>query len=193
LQTHTLSQRTADLRQQHRLRAQHPVNSLRYEPAAGFVQTGRNIPRKFINFTAQFKRKFTVLHKCIPCFLVNYKDCTYAFLFEKTYSVFSIKKTDSTWIRPNKHGTRKLDREPPIFRGKSSRLYCYRLSERVVFLFDGDVKTADAAQDCPQVRPHFRMANQLARAINEAFKQQDIEWNDDCSDIIYDEDFLLIF
>src|SRR5690606_26420437 len=80
--------------------------------------------------------------------------------------------------------------EPAI---NNLRLYCYRLSERVVFLFDGDVKTADAAQDCPQVRPHFRMANQLARAINEAFKQQDIEWNDDCSDIIYDEDFLLIF
>src|SRR5690606_36847753 len=39
LQTHILPKRAADFRQQHRLRAQHPVNSLRYEPAAGFVQS----------------------------------------------------------------------------------------------------------------------------------------------------------
>lgn len=73
------------------------------------------------------------------------------------------------------------------------RLYCYRLSESVVFLFDGDVKTADAAQDCPNVRPHFRMANQLVQVIDEYFDQGDIEWNDERTDLIYDEEFLLIF
>lgn len=73
------------------------------------------------------------------------------------------------------------------------RLYCYRLSERVVFLFDGDVKTADAAQDCPNVWPHFRMANKLAQAIDDCFHQGDMEWNDDRTDIVYDEEFLLIF
>lgn len=73
------------------------------------------------------------------------------------------------------------------------RLYCYRLSESVVFLFDGEVKTADAAQDCPNVRPYFRMANKLVQVIDEYFGQGDIEWNDDRTDIVYDEEFLLIF
>lgn len=73
------------------------------------------------------------------------------------------------------------------------RLYCYRLSGSVVFLFDDDVKTTDAAQDCPNVGPHFRMANKLVRVIDECFNQGDREWNDDRTDIIYDEEFLLIF
>jgi hypothetical protein len=73
------------------------------------------------------------------------------------------------------------------------RLYCYRLSESVVFLFDGDVKTADAAQDCPNVGPHFRTANKLVQVIDECFNQGDIEWNDDRTDILYDEEFLLVF
>jgi len=73
------------------------------------------------------------------------------------------------------------------------RLHYCRLSESVVFLFDGDIKTADAAPDCPNVWPHFRMANKLVQVIDECFSQGDIEWDDDRTDIVYDEDFLLMF
>lgn len=58
------------------------------------------------------------------------------------------------------------------------RLYCLRANEHVVFLFDGDIKTTQKAQDCPNVKHHFKLANQITKAIDEAFKQGEILWND---------------
>ncbi|HCY82329.1 MAG TPA: hypothetical protein DHV22_12375, partial [Xanthomarina gelatinilytica] len=63
----------------------------------------------------------------------------------------------------------------------------------VVFLFSGDIKTANNAQDCPNVKPHFLLANQLTKAIDEAFKNQDIVWNDDCTLIDCDKNFKLYY
>jgi len=71
------------------------------------------------------------------------------------------------------------------------RLYCLRANEHVVFLFSGDIKTAPTAQACDQVRPHFRLANQLTKAIDEAFRDKDITWAEYNEDIIYDQDFKL--
>ena len=69
------------------------------------------------------------------------------------------------------------------------RLYCLRANENVVFLLNGDIKTARKAQDCDNVRPHFRMANALTKTIGDAFKNKDIKWNDDLTDIVFDYDF----
>lgn len=63
------------------------------------------------------------------------------------------------------------------------RLYCFRANESVVVLFDGDVKTAQKAQDCKNVRPHFHLANRLSKALEQAFAERVIIWNDDCTDI----------
>lgn len=71
------------------------------------------------------------------------------------------------------------------------RLYCFRASESVVFLFNGDLKTKDKAQDCDNVRPHFKMANQLSKLLDQAIINKDIQWNDDWSDILVDDDFKL--
>jgi hypothetical protein len=71
------------------------------------------------------------------------------------------------------------------------RLYCMRANEAVVFLFNGDIKTADKAQDCDNVRPHFKLANKLTKLIDQAFIQKDIKWNGDMSDIIVEDGFLL--
>ena len=70
------------------------------------------------------------------------------------------------------------------------RLYCFRANEHVVFLFNGDIKTADRAQDCDNVRPHFRLANELTKAIENSFNHE-INWNEDFSDIEIEEDFQL--
>ncbi len=59
------------------------------------------------------------------------------------------------------------------------RLYCLRANESVVFLFNGDIKTAKYAQDCPNVKNHFTLANQLTKAIDQAFAERQIVWNDD--------------
>ena len=76
------------------------------------------------------------------------------------------------------------DREPYYIEdGKKKknnlRLYCLRANEHVVFLFGGDIKTAEKAQDCPNVKSHFLLANQLTKAIDKAFKDKDIVWIED--------------
>ncbi|MDR3010860.1 MAG: hypothetical protein LBV59_23235 [Sphingobacterium sp.] len=69
------------------------------------------------------------------------------------------------------------------------RLYCHRLNDHVVILYGGAIKTAGKAQDCPQVKEHFNLANILSRLIDQGFVDDDIEWNDDDRDILYNEDF----
>lgn len=71
------------------------------------------------------------------------------------------------------------------------RLYCYRLNESVVILFSGAVKTANKALDCPHVKPHFKLANRLTRAIDTAIKEKEILWIDNCSDIYFEDTFFM--
>lgn len=61
------------------------------------------------------------------------------------------------------------------------RLYCVIVDESNVILCNGDVKTTDRAQDCPNVKPHFEFARKLANKINKerrflniSFKKMDI-------------------
>jgi hypothetical protein len=71
------------------------------------------------------------------------------------------------------------------------RLYCLRANEHIVFLFNGDLKTANKAQKCPNVKEHFLLANQLTKVIDEAFKEGEIQWNDDLTLLIYSDDLKL--
>lgn len=73
------------------------------------------------------------------------------------------------------------------------RLYCHKLNESVVILFNGNIKTAETAQTCPQVRPHFELANKLTISIDNAFKEGEIFWILDNSDIDYSDDLILYF
>lgn len=54
------------------------------------------------------------------------------------------------------------------------RLYCLRLSDNIVILFNGDIKTARTAQQCPRVAPFFYQAGQLTKLIDEGIKDRDI-------------------
>ncbi|NGZ90735.1 hypothetical protein [Psychroflexus maritimus] len=60
-----------------------------------------------------------------------------------------------------------------------------------MFLFSGDLKTAKKAQDCPNVKPHFELANALTKGIDQAFRDKDIRWIEEDTLITCDEDFLL--
>ncbi|HOY29428.1 MAG TPA: hypothetical protein PLR96_10675 [Flavobacteriales bacterium] len=68
------------------------------------------------------------------------------------------------------------------------RLYCHVPSPRVVFLFNGDVKTPgiNTAQDCPRVAPHFALANRLSVSINKALEEETILWNADHTALVID-------
>lgn len=80
-----------------------------------------------------------------------------------------------------------------IKKANNIRLYCLRANESVVFLFNGDIKTAKQAQDCPNVKKHFKLANQLTKAIDSAFVNKEILWNDDFTTITCEDDFTLQF
>lgn len=69
------------------------------------------------------------------------------------------------------------------------RLYCHPVNDHVVFLFSGAIKTkgVDKAEDCKVVSPHFKLANVLARRIDQAFMDDDITWTDNRTDIAFDE------
>jgi len=73
------------------------------------------------------------------------------------------------------------------------RLYCFRLNENVVVLYNGDLKTADKAQDCPNVKPHFLLANKITKALENSIKERVINWNEDCTDIIFDSDLEIAY
>jgi len=73
------------------------------------------------------------------------------------------------------------------------RLYCHRLNNSVVILLSGDLKTADTAQKCLNVKPHFELANQLTLSIDNAFKEKEIFWIYDDTDIDYPDDLILYY
>lgn len=72
-------------------------------------------------------------------------------------------------------------------RGDNLRLYCIRLSEEIVILISGDRKTMETAQECPIVAPHFRLANNLAKKIDEAIINKEIVI--DGKELRFDDDF----
>lgn len=73
------------------------------------------------------------------------------------------------------------------------RLYCHRLNDSVVILLSGALKTANTPQECPNVKPHFELANKLTVSIDNAFKEKEIIWIDDNTDIDYPGDLILYF
>lgn len=67
---------------------------------------------------------------------------------------------------------------PPVYTedgdtaANNLRLYCHRLNAKVVFLFNGALKTEATAQECPNVKPHFLLANQLTKILDQAFRKK---------------------
>jgi len=54
------------------------------------------------------------------------------------------------------------------------RLYCVRLSNEVVILLSGGIKTENQALKCPNVKKHFRFAQVVANRIDELIRNRDI-------------------
>lgn len=50
---------------------------------------------------------------------------------------------------------------------KDVRLYCYWVSEEIVILFSGGIKTANAAEKCPNVSMHLHNANKWAKQLKD--------------------------
>jgi len=67
------------------------------------------------------------------------------------------------------------------------RLYTFRANKHVVFLFNGGLKTTQKAQECPNVKSHFKLANRLTHSIQRAFEEGRIKWNKQYSDIQFEQ------
>ncbi len=66
------------------------------------------------------------------------------------------------------------------------RLYCIIATTDIVIHLNGDHKTAEKAQDCPNCFPHFRFANKAAKVFKTAVESGFIEFED--KEIIYTND-----
>lgn len=69
------------------------------------------------------------------------------------------------------------------------RLYCMRLCNSIVILFNGGVKSqgVKTAQECPIVKPYFDQANKLVQKIDELIKDREIEVDDVNQVLIFDD------
>jgi hypothetical protein len=72
------------------------------------------------------------------------------------------------------------------------RLYCLRLSDRLVILFNGGEKTAARAQNCPNVKPYFVQANRLAAAIDESLRSAELNLIENGTRLVYPQNFELV-
>lgn len=82
--------------------------------------------------------------------------------------------------------TEPFDEFKPDPKNYGLRLYCLRLSEKIVILFNGANKTYKKAIQCPNCQPFFEKANQMSKAIDEAIYIGKIRL--DGFDIIFEDD-----
>lgn len=71
------------------------------------------------------------------------------------------------------------------------RLYCFKVSDSICILFNGGYKPKNkrSVQDCPDLLPHFRMANKLSKLILKAISEGDIKIRN--KNLIFSTDFYL--
>lgn len=114
---------------------------------------------------------------------------------QKDYFRNEAETTDTSALPPSNPNLEptyiEWDSETETGETNNLRIYTLRSNEHVVFLFNGDVKTADKAQNCPNVKTHFRLANKLTKVIDECFGNGDIHWNENQTDIEFDNELEL--
>lgn len=71
------------------------------------------------------------------------------------------------------------------------RLYCCRIADKTVCLFNGAIKTANPDQNCPHAGPKFREANELVKATDQKIKDREIRLTEDGKLIVEDKELIL--
>lgn len=89
---------------------------------------------------------------------------------------FSRHENAATALPPSKVRIYELTLEYPGF---PLRLYCYRISDQLVVLFNGDVKNVGKVQESPRLSMLFHQANHYVRKIEESFKDGILECSKD--------------
>lgn len=69
------------------------------------------------------------------------------------------------------------------------RLYCIRLTTKIVILLNGDRKTTQKIQDCKNCKKHFMIAKRISKCIDNAIRDNYIELKN--FEILIEDDFEL--
>jgi hypothetical protein len=56
------------------------------------------------------------------------------------------------------------------------RLYCVCISDKIVILANGGIKTSQKVQDSPDLLPHFRFANEMSKQISTLIREGDLKF-----------------
>ena len=72
--------------------------------------------------------------------------------------------------------------------GSALRLYCTVINENHVVLFSGGIKTHRYAQNCPNVKFHFELAQKLSKSITDGIVNKTIVIPEDQNEILIDND-----
>jgi hypothetical protein len=87
--------------------------------------------------------------------------------------LFNRFEDKATALPPNFSLT--IDNVEFLFPQNRLRLYCVRLSEQIVILFNGGLKESQTVQDSPDLIMKFREAQLFVKKIEEALREKDIE------------------
>ena len=69
-----------------------------------------------------------------------------------------------------------LERYTPAFvEFAQLRLYCVRVSDQIVILLNGGIKTSEKVQDSPDCIAHFRLAVQFCKLLDEQIREGSIK------------------
>lgn len=56
------------------------------------------------------------------------------------------------------------------------RLYCLYLTNELVILYNGDIKTHINPEKCKSVNPHFQLAKKITEKLDKAYRDKDIDY-----------------
>jgi len=74
---------------------------------------------------------------------------------------------------------------------RNIRLYCMRLSEHIVILFNGGIKTTEKAQDCRNVSGYFKQANRLVKKIDQLIREHEIQLNQNQTELSFQDNLII--
>jgi len=72
------------------------------------------------------------------------------------------------------------------------RLYCSRINDNIVILFNGGEKTARTDQESPYIKRYFNHANRLAEALDQCLRNKEIRLSSDEKRLLFDPQFEMI-
>jgi hypothetical protein len=106
------------------------------------------------------------------CVIVDVIDAMGSSVLGAQASLFRFEEAANALPPPVKEADKLLDIQVPT--DSELRLYCMRITDEVVILINGEVKTENNALSCPNVKSYFRFAQSVAKAVDKLINEGSI-------------------